>query len=765
MKTEDQPARDTIVVVESPAKAKTIAKYLGSGYRVLASYGHVRAFPKRDGSVEPDRDFALHYKILPDKEKRVEAIAKAMRKARELILASDLDREGEAIAWHIVEILREKGLLDGKQVKRITFHEITKRAILEALKHPRDIDHHLVAAQQARSALDYLVGFTLSPLLWRKVRSGLSAGRVQSVALRLICERETSIRNFKPKEYWTVEARCRADSGTFNASLVELGGKKLGKYDLPNQEEAAKAADFVRKARLSVANVQNKRVKQQPPPPFITSTLQMEAARKLGFTARKTMQLAQRLYEGEEINGERIGLITYMRTDAVNLAKEAVEVIRAHIQHHFGEDYLPARARVFKKKTKNAQEAHEAIRPTDISLTPDKLRGKIPDDEWRLYRLIWLRTIACQMRAAEIDQVRVDLTDGHVTLRASGSSIVFPGFRVLYTESSDEEGKEATACRLPRLKEGDSVIIEKVETKQHFTEPKPRFTEASLVKELEKHGIGRPSTYATILAVLRERGYVRMERKRFVPTDIGEVVNRFLCTYFPEIVDVGFTAEMEDKLDAIARGEVEWKPVLRRFWGPFKEKVDQTLQNVSRADVLHEKTDERCPQCGKPLAIKLGKYGRFLACTAFPECRFSKPLDDSGKQGETAEETDQVCAKCGAPMQVKTGRYGRFLGCSRYPECRFIQPIEAPKDTQVPCPACGEGTFLEKKTRRGKVFYSCSSYPKCKNALWDKPVALACPKCGAPFVVEKTGKKVHQLRCIADGCDWQKATEPSARAA
>ncbi len=751
-----------VVVVESPAKAKTIEKYLGKGYKVLASYGHVRAFPKKDGSVDPDRDFALVYEVIEDKKKRLDAIERALKKADRLILATDPDREGEAIAWHVAEEMKRRGALEGKRVERITFHEITERAIKEAIAHPGEVNMELVDAQQARSALDYLVGFTLSPLLWKKIRSGLSAGRVQSVALRLICEREEHIRNFKPREYWTVEAEClNHESVPFAAMLVEMDGRKLGKFALTDGATANSVAGRVRRAAFRVARLEKKQKRQQPPPPFITSTLQMEAARKLGFTARKTMQLAQRLYEGIEVDGEPVGLITYMRTDSVSLADEAVREIRAFIGEHFESEYLPERPRKFRTKSRNAQEAHEAIRPTSIYRTPEQLARVLEPDLLKLYRLIWNRALACQMAPAVLDQVRADLSseDG-LTLRATGSAIAFPGFRRLYTEGSDEPEKSGEDRMLPQLAEGEEIRVRKAEAKQHFTEPKPRYTEASLVKELEAHGIGRPSTYASILNVLRERKYVTMEKKRFVPTEIGEWVNRFLVQAFGNIVETGFTARVEDRLDAVARGETDWKQVLREFWQPFKADVEA----AAKAERPVEETDETCPECGRALVIKFGRYGRFLSCTGYPECKYARPLNGDPAD-EEPETTDQTCDKCGAPMVVKNGRYGKFLGCSAYPKCRNIQPLEKPKDTGIRCPACGEGTFVEKRSRRGKVFYSCSRYPKCKNALWDKPVDRPCPACGAPFVTEKvTKRRGTEHVCVREGCDWRETVEAAEAA-
>ncbi len=749
-----------VVVVESPAKAKTIEKYLGKGYKVLASYGHVRAFPKKDGSVDPDNDFAIKYEIIGDKKKRIDDIHKALKKADELILASDLDREGEAIAWHVAEVLRERGALEGKRVKRITFNEITKKAIDEAMSKAGDVDMQLVDAQQARSALDYLVGFTLSPLLWRKIRSGLSAGRVQSVALRLICEREQHIRDFKPKEFWTIESECSITVGTgdekFAAQLTVVDGEKLGKFAIIDGVTAGSLARRVEMDTFKVAEVAKTQTRQQPSPPFITTTLQMDASRKLGFTARKTMQIAQKLYEGIDIGGETVGLITYMRTDSLNLSEDAIAEMREHIAGAFGKQFMPDKPRHFKTKSKNAQEAHEAIRPTSVARTPETMKKVLDQDAARLYKLIWKRALASQMAPAVLDQVRADIEGKGLTLRANGSTLNFAGFRKLYIEGTDEPEKQDNERLLPPLNKGDAVRIDRASSKQHFTEPKPRFSEATLVKELEADGIGRPSTYASILNVLRERNYVEMEKKRFVPTDVGEWVSKFLVSSFDDIINPKFTASVEDKLDAVARGEAGWKPLLEEFWGPFKAAVDKAAD----ADRPAEETEEVCPECGKPMAIKLGRYGKFLACTGYPACKHASPI--GGKEASNAEPelSDEKCDKCGAPMAIKHGKFGKFLGCSAYPECKNIQPLEKPVDTGITCPECGKGTFLEKKSRRGKVFYSCSCYPKCKSALWNKPIDMACPKCKAPFVTEKLTKRNGlEHVCASEGCSWKEQVE------
>jgi DNA topoisomerase-1 len=472
------------------------------------------------------------------------------------------------------------------------------------------------------------------------------------------------------------------------------------------------------------------------------------------------MQVAQRLYEGIEVDGEPVGLITYMRTDSVSLASEAVDEMREHILKQFGKEYLPAAPRQFKTKSKNAQEAHEAIRPTSVARTPQAMKAILEPDAYKLYTLIWNRALACQMEVAILDQVRADIESDGLTLRATGSTLAFPGFRALYIEDTDEPAKDDSDRLLPPLEKGDAIKVNDALAKQHFTEPKPRFTEASLVKEMELHGIGRPSTYASILNVLRERDYVEMDKKRFVPTDIGEIVSKFLTNYFEDIVDVGFTADIEDKLDAVARGERAWQPLLKEFWVPFKKRVDDTQENVKRSDVTHEETDEVCPECGKPMAIKLGRYGKFMACTGYPECKHAKPLNGDSEAAPEPELSDQKCDKCGEPMVIKHGRFGKFLGCSAYPKCKNIQPLEKPKDTGIKCPDCGKGTFLEKKSRRGKIFYSCSEYPKCKKALWNLPIEKPCPECGAPFVTEKvTKRRGTEHICANEECGWKEQVE------
>ncbi|MBF0628870.1 MAG: type I DNA topoisomerase [Magnetococcales bacterium] len=780
----------TLVIVESPAKAKTIQKFLGKDYAVAATYGHIRDLPSKDGSVDPEQQFAMRYEVSADSVKHVTELTKAAKGAELLLLATDPDREGEAISWHVLETLQSKKEIADIPCKRVVFHEITKKAILDAVANPRDIDMNLVNAQQARRALDYLVGFNLSPLLWKKVRRGLSAGRVQSVALRLICERENEIRAFKTREYWSITAEVvradqQRDARSFLARLVTAEGKKLNRFDIHDEAKATQFLRAIENQSLHIAAIDKKRVARNPSPPFITSTLQQEASRKLGFSARQTMMVAQKLYEGVEITTpdgtqETVGLITYMRTDSVQLANEAVHALRELIQTRYGADHLPKTPRKYKSSAKNAQEAHEAIRPTDPTLVPERLRKHLDKDGFRLYELIWKRTIACQMASAQIDQVAATLSVGRndpkapFLLRANGSSVAFSGFMEVYSESQDatpeqERNEDETDTMLPPLEVGDGLTATAITPQQHFTEPPPRYTEASLVKILESYGIGRPSTYAPTMSTLQERGYVKLDQRKFFPEDVGEVVNRFLVEHFEKYVDYHFTAHLEDDLDAVSRGEREWVPLLDSFWTPFKSQIDEKESTTKRSDITTEATDQACPECSKPLFIKLGRFGRFLACSNYPECKFTQNIKKEGEEEKPVappELSDQLCEKCSKPMLIKEGRFGKYLACSGYPDCRNIQPLAKPLDTGVECPLCKKGTFLEKKSRYGKIFYSCSTYPKCKNAVWNKPLAnIPCPKCGAPFVTEKITKRygVEHL-CAVEGCDYREKqpTDPAA---
>ena len=606
-----------LVIVESPAKAKTIEKYLGKDFKVLASYGHVRDLIPKEGAIDTENDFSMKYQIIERNEKHVDKIVKFLKKADTLYLATDQDREGEAISWHLYELLKEKDLLKNKQVHRVAFNEVTKRAIQEAIDNPGELSIDLINAQQTRRALDYLVGFNISPLLWKKVQRGLSAGRVQSPALRLIVERELAIEAFDPKEYWTIEADVSKDKQDFLSKLNIYKNEKIKQFSITDADTASAARETLLKAangKLTVNKVEKKERKRNPSAPFTTSTLQQEAARKLRFSAQRTMRTAQNLYEGIDIGGETVGLITYMRTDSLHLAHEALDEIRGLIEQRFGKNNLPDEARIFKNKSKNAQEAHEAIRPTSVLHIPDEIKDRLNPDQFALYELIWKRTMACQMIHATLDTVSVELGcgDGN-SFRASGSTIKFPGFMSVYMEGSDDtKAEDNTEKLLPELSEGEKIDLLEIRNEQHFTEPPPRFTEASLVKTLEEYGIGRPSTYASIISTLVNRNYVELESRRFTPTDIGRIVNGFLTEYFTRYVDYEFTADMEDELDSIARGEHDWVPLLKKFWSPFKETVDHIEENVSRADVAqsrHIGTDEAT---GKPVSVRMGPYGPFV---------------------------------------------------------------------------------------------------------------------------------------------------------
>ncbi|MFN2309613.1 MAG: type I DNA topoisomerase [Gammaproteobacteria bacterium] len=756
-----------LVIVESPAKAKTIKKYLGKDFEVLASYGHVRDLVPKGGAVDPGHDFAMQYALIDKNTKHVDSIAKAMKLADTLYLATDPDREGEAISWHLYEILKQKKLLKDKPVHRVVFHEITQRAVKEAVAHPRELSMDLVNAQQARRALDYLVGFNLSPLLWKKVRRGLSAGRVQSPALRMIVEREEEIEAFKPREYWTIEADLHKDAQDFVAKLTELHGKKLTQFAIAQADKAHAVERELSAAaggRLTVRAVEKKQRKRNPSAPFTTSTLQQEASRKLGFTASRTMRVAQQLYEGIDIGAGTVGLITYMRTDSVNLAGEAVEAIRALIAARYGEDNLPDAPRLYKTKAKNAQEAHEAVRPTLAEQTPESLKDFLNAEQFKLYDLIWKRTIACQMVHATIDTVGVDFVCGAGNLlRATGSTIAHPGFMAVYQESLDDTQGEGEDRLLPPMQTGDVVTLRAIRPEQHFTEPPPRFTEASLVKTLEEHGIGRPSTYASIISTLLAREYVTLDKRRFQPTDVGRVVSKFLTQHFTRYVDYTFTASLEDDLDEVSRGEREWIPLLKSFWEPFHALLEDKETSVSRQEVTTEALDEACPKCGKPLNIRLGRRGRFIGCSGYPECDYTRNLDDAqGTSSEPEKVEGRQCPECGSDLLIRQGRYGKFIGCSSYPNCKHIESLEQPADTGVPCPVCKKGTLLKRKSRAGKIFYSCSTYPECKYAVWNEPLNEPCPSCGWPMLTLKTTKRRGTEKvCPQSECTYSEPSTPA----
>jgi|TARA_B110000908_G_scaffold31489_1_gene37448 DNA topoisomerase-1 len=754
-----------LVIVESPAKCKTIQKYLGKDTVVLASYGHVRDLLPKEGAVDTANDFAMKYQVIDRNSKHVDAIAKAMKKADVLYLATDPDREGEAISWHLYELLKKRGTLKNKKTHRVVFHEITKQAVNEAVANPRELSMDMVNAQQARRALDYLVGFTLSPLLWKKVRRGLSAGRVQSPALRMIVERELEIEAFEPKEYWTIEADAALKKANFDAKLTHLQGKKLSQFTINNETGSAEAVAILTKAadgKLLVTNVSKKQRKRNPAAPFTTSTLQQEASRKLGFGAQRTMSVAQQLYEGVDTGEGAVGLITYMRTDSVSLANEAVEELRGFIAEKYGAVAVPKAPQVYKTKSKNAQEAHEAVRPTSISRTPESLKSYLPADQHKLYTLIWQRTLASQMVHATMNTVAVDLGCGAGnTLRANGSTVVNPGFMSVYLEGKDDSKSDKDERLLPVMEVGDVVDLKAVRPEQHFTEPPPRYSEASLVRSLEEHDIGRPSTYANIISTLLQREYVELEKKRFHPTDVGRVVGKFLVEHFTQYVDYGFTASLEGDLDAVSRGEKEWVPLLRNFWGPFKEQVETKDKEVQRSDVTQELLDEDCPKCGKKLSSRLGRSGRFIGCTAYPECDYTRNVDgEETTASEPEVVADRKCPKCESDLWVRIGKYGKFIGCSSYPKCKHIESLEQPTNTGVDCPQCKKGEILVRKSRRGKIFYSCSGYPECDYALWNEPVKEPCPDCEWPILTTKTTKsRGAEKVCPQKSCGYTEKVE------
>jgi DNA topoisomerase I len=733
-----------LIIVESPAKAKTMAKYLGKGFTALASYGHVRDLLPKKGAVDPDNDFAMKYVAIEKNKKHLDAIIKAMKGCDALYLATDPDREGEAISWHLYEILKEEGVLKDKPVHRVEFYEITKTAIQKAMKEPRELSANLIDAQQARRALDYLVGFNLSPLLWKKVRRGLSAGRVQSPALRMIVEREEEIERFQAREYWTIESDLTTKGQNFVSKLTYFQGEKLEQFTVTDENRAAVIeAEMLKQAqgRYLVTSVEKKQRKRNPSPPFTTSTLQQEASRKLGFTAQRTMRTAQQLYEGVDIGGETVGLITYMRTDSVNLAAEAVNEIRELIAKRFGDDNLPETPHVYKTKSKNAQEAHEAIRPTSAERIPEQMKERLTPEQFKLYELIWKRTVSCQMVHALLDTVAVDLEAGPGNIsRATGSTLVKPGFMAVYQEGTDEKkAEDEDESLLPVMLKGEYVDLRGIRKEQHFTEPPPRYSEASLVKALEAYGIGRPSTYAAIISTLETREYVTLDKRRFQPTDVGRVVNKFLSEHFKKYVDYDFTARLEDDLDAVSRGEREWRPLLKEFWTEFHQQV-LDKEDVDRPGI--EMMEEDCPKCGKKLSKRLGRNGYFIGCIGYPECDYTRNVDDEvGASNEPQFVEGRNCPKCESQLVIKRGRYGKFIGCSNYPNCKHMEPLEKPADTGVQCPECKQASMLKRKSRYGKIFYSCARYPDCKYAVWNLPIPEPCPQCGWPITSIKVTKR------------------------
>ena len=725
-----------LVIVESPTKAKTITRFLDKDYVVESSYGHIRDLPKKNIGVDVEKDFKPTYEI-PDKAKKAIAkLKKAAAKADEVILASDEDREGEAIAWHLTKALK----LDPKKTKRIVFHEITKKAIAEALKSPRTISQDLVDAQQARRVLDRLVGYKLSPLLWKKVRMGLSAGRVQSVTVRLIVEREREIEKFKPQEYWSIEALLsqKDKDEEFIAKLAKKDGKVIKKLGVKNKKEADQILTDLKDAKYKIVDVRKKERKKSPAPPFITSTLQQEAARKLGFSAKQTMMFAQRLYEGITIDGQSTGLISYMRTDSYNLSQDALKEARETIVKEYGAKYALDKPRYYKKKSKGAQEAHEAIRPTSPARTPESVKDALEPRQYKLYRLIWQRMIACQMAEAIMDSTAVDIEADKYLFRANGSVIKFDGFIKVYIEGRDDNKKPIQENILPDLSVDEILKLIKLDPQKHSTEPPARYSDASLIKALEEKGIGRPSTYAPTLSTITTRGYVEKEEKKYHPKDIGVLVNDLLVKHFPNVVDYEFTANMEKDLDAIAEDGKKWVPVIAEFYEPFAKNIKIKEKQLDKKEITEKKTNKKCPECSKPMVIKFGRFGQFYACSGYPDCKKTEPLEEEKKEmAKLEEESKEKCEKCGAKMLVKRGRFGTFLACSKYPDCKSTKAIM--KSTGVQCPKCNKGEIVEKKSKKGRMFFACDQYPDCKNAMWSKPTGDKCKTCGNLIVFAAKG--------------------------
>ena len=745
----------SLVVVESPAKARTISRILGSKYDVKASVGHVRDLPKGSLGIEVERGFAPTYVVPREKSRAVKDIREAAQKAGTVYLATDPDREGEAIAWHLLKAAD----LELLPHHRVVFHEITPAAVQQAFDHPREIDMKLVDAQQARRVLDRLVGYRLSPFLWKKVRRGLSAGRVQSVAVRLVTEREREIQAFARREYWLIDAQLEKESAPprFKARLMGYTGKKQ-KLEVPNETEAQRLLAALRESSYAVAGVSTKTQPRRPAAPFITSTLQQEASRRLGFNAKRTMAVAQQLYEGLRLGADgEVGLITYMRTDSTNLAASAVQETRAYISERYGKEFVPAGAREYRKKVKGAQEAHEAIRPTSVRREPDAIRGFLNNDQYRLYNLVWQRMVASQMSDALFDITTADIETtpragaAAYQLRATNTQLRFAGFRQVYEEGRDDDEEEALGNNpLPELTAGDPLNLIDLLPEQKFTEPPSRYTEASLVKALEEKGIGRPSTYAPTMSTIQDRGYVDKDGRYLKPTDLGFVVSDLLVDYFPDFIDVGFTAEMEEELDDVAAGERKWQPVVEQFYNPL-EKALETAAKTAPKQV--QTTNELCPECGRPMVIRWGRRGRFLACTGFPDCKGTRSLE--GEEPEAPETTDEQCPECGAPMVVRSGRFGKFIACSRYPECKGRKKMQA-ESTGVKCPKDG-GELLQRRSKRGRTFYGCANYPKCDFTVWNRPLPQPCPNCGGLVTADRDNK----AKCTV--CDWRgEAAMPEA---
>jgi len=757
-------AKKALVIVESPSKAKTIQKYLGREYIVKASVGHIKDLPKSKLGVDPKKGFEPDYQVIPTKVKVIEELKKASKLVPDLYLATDPDREGEAIAWHIQEELKARG----KKFHRVLFNAITKPSVLEAMSNPQKLNSDKYHAQQARRILDRLVGYKISPLLWDKVKRGISAGRVQSVALRLVVDREAEIKAFKPEEYWDVHGVFSKDGIDFGAKLFKTDGKDPV---LPNQPTVDRLLSGLKDAQWKVHAMEQKERSRKPSPPFITSKLQQEAARKLGFSAKKTMTLAQQLYEGIDLGDLGThGLITYMRTDCPRTDPAAIQAAREYVETHYGKNYLPAEPNIYKAK-KNAQEAHEAIRPTSLDYNPERIQHFLEKDSFRLYQLIWNRFISSQMNPAIYDQTAVDLTakdrEGHLQqFRATGSVLKFAGFTAVYIEGFEEGDKgdaesQEGALKLPKIQPGDSVKNNELNPSQHFTQPPPRYTDASLIRDLEEKGIGRPSTYASILSNIQDREYVEKREGRYYPSELGTVVTELLTASFPDILNSEFTASMESQLDDIEEGNADWKKTLGKFWKPFEKTLETAKKQMKNLKQQEVPTDIQCDKCQHNFVIKWGKLGSFLACSNYPECKNTQDFkkDDHGKIVIVPKEfTDKKCEKCQKPLVVKNGKYGKFLACSDYPNCKYTQAITL----GIPCPLCKDGEIAQKRSKYGRFFYSCNKWPNCNFAIWDKPITQACPKCRFPILTEKITKRSGLMhKCSQKECDFLEIIDPN----
>ncbi len=752
--TKASKGKKSLVIVESPAKAKTIKKILGTGFQIKASVGHIRDLPKKKIGVDVKNNYEPEYTIMTGKEKVVEELNEAAVNSDKVFLAPDPDREGEAIAWHIASILDKPQ----DDILRIEFNEITKTAIKEAINHPRDINMDMVNAQQARRILDRLVGYKISPILWQKVGKGLSAGRVQSVAVRIICEREAEIEAFVSKEYWTIDGDFSKpkSSTTFSAELTKYDGKKI---EINNEEESQKIVDVLTKDNVEflVSKVSNRETQRKPQAPFITSTLQREASTRLGYSVKKTMQVAQKLYEGIELGESgHVGLITYMRTDSTRISDEARDAAKDYIVNHYGKNYYPETARVYsKKKGKNTQDAHEAVRPSYVDKSPDAIKQYLTSEQYRLYKLIWERFVASQMESAKVKTTSAEITAENYTFRASTSKITFDGFLIVYDDRDDESKNK----NIPDLAKNTVLKLRKITPKQHFTQPPPRYSEATLVKTLEELGIGRPSTYAPTIATIQDRGYVIKQEKALAPTPLGQTVNELMVKHFTDIVDVNFTAGMENKLDEIAENKAVWQGILGEFYEPFAEVLKKAKKEIEKIEIL---TEHVCTNCGKPMAIKSSRWGsQFLGCSGYPDCKTTMPLTKDLKPAPEDRPSDEVCEKCDSPMVIKYGPYGDYLACTNE-DCKTKKKFV--KKTGVACPKeeC-EGELIEKKSRYGKVFYGCDKYPDCNFALWHEPTGEKCPDCGE-MLVHKRLKRGDKIACSAKGCKYSKEVDEQPEA-